>query len=463
MVKIGLECHVQLQTKTKLFCGCPNKFTEEPNVYVCEQCLGFPGSKPRLNSKAVELGARIGIALNCKFPKEMFFSRKSYFYPDMAKNFQITQYEIPLAKGGHLEAGKKIRIRRVHMEEDPARIVHVGGLMHAEYTLLDYNRSGVPLCEIVTEPDFSSAREARIFLAELSSILEYLGVLDPSVEGSMRVDANISVAETRVEVKNISGFRDVEKALEYEIVRQNGVLRRGGKIDRETRAWDAVAGVTRSLRLKEEEEDYGYIFDGDLPKITLKNIAEIKARLPELAKDKIIRYQKDMKVAEDLAVAITSEPSLAAMFEQVAESMNTPQGVQLAARWFAGGIKKTLNYSSLRMKDTALKPGHIEKLLKLVEEQKLTEKAAELLFRDMVLKPQDPEEMMKARGVGRIYDEKELEPFVKEAMNENAQAILDYKTGKPEAFHFIVGQVMRKTKGRGDPDTIRKLLSKRLK
>ncbi len=461
MVRIGLEIHVQLATRTKLFCGCPNKFTEEPNIYVCEQCLGLPGSKPVTNRKAVELAARIGIALNCTFPKETFFSRKSYFYPDMAKNFQITQYEIPLSKEGWLESGgKKIRIRRAHLEEDPARIVHVGGLMHAEYTLVDYNRSGVPLCEIVTEPDFSSSKEARIFLDELSSILEYLGVFDPNVEGSMRVDANISVEETRVEIKNISGFRDVEKALDYEIIRQQGVLRRGGKIDMETRSWDDVAGVTRLLRTKEGEEDYGYIFDSDLPKIALKNLEEIKKSLPELARDKIKRYQKVMKIPKDLAAAITSEPSLADMFEKVTATKSAD--VQLAARWFAGEIKKTLNYNNLRMKDTKLKPEYMTKLLALIQENKLTEKAAEFMFRDMVLKPQDPETMMMARGMARIYDEKELEPHVKEAMNENTQAILDYRAGKSEAFHFLVGQVMRKTRGRGDPDTIRKLLSKKL-
>ncbi len=457
-MKIGLEIHIALTTQTKLFCGCRNKIAKEPNTLTCEYCLGLPGSKPRLNAKAVDYGIGIGLALKCTFPEEMFFSRKSYFYPDMGKNFQITQYEIPIAAKGHLDMdGKRIRISRINLEEDPARIIHAGTITNAEYVLMDYNRSGVPLCEIVTEPDFSSAREAREFLQQLSSIAEYLGAYDPNIEGSLRVDANISLAETRVEVKNISGFREVERALNYEIIRQQNMIRRGHRIAMETRGWDPAAGVTRSLRMKEAAEEYGYIFEPDLPRITLakKAIASIKSALPELAAQKAERYQK-MGIEKELAVAITSEPSLAGMFEQVSKEVDR----QLAARWFAGEIQKTLNYSNLRMKDTKIKPEHIAKLMGLIEEKKITERTAELMLRDMVTNPKDPGELITGRA--RIFDAEALAPLVKDVLDANPQAIIDYASGKKEAFNFLVGQVMKKTEGRGDPDTIRKLLREKL-
>ncbi|MFH0832376.1 MAG: Asp-tRNA(Asn)/Glu-tRNA(Gln) amidotransferase subunit GatB [Candidatus Aenigmatarchaeota archaeon] len=455
-MKIGLEVHVQLLTKTKLFCSCPNRIVKEANTLVCETCLGFPGSKPRINATAVDYGIKVALALNCKLPKETFFSRKSYFYPDMSKNFQITQYEIPLAKGGLLKVnGKWIRIRRINLEEDPARIVHEGTITESKYVLVDYNRSGVPLCEIVTEPDFASPKEARAFLQELSSILEYLGVFDPNVEGSMRVDSNISLAENRVEVKNISGFKDVEQALSYEIIRQNNLLRSGKKIILETRAWDPASGITRSLREKEGEEDYGYIFEGDLPRvgITKNKIAEIKKSLPELAHEKIGRYE-NMGIAKDLAVSITTEPELARMFEEVINEIDK----HIAANFFAKELKKTLNYNNLRIKDTGIESWHLIKLLRMVHEEKITVKTAELLLRKIINEPQDPEKLAGTRGVGRMSDESVLKPLVEEVLNENAKAILDYKAGKAGAFEFIVGQVMRKTEGRGDPETIRRLL-----
>ncbi len=461
-MKIGLECHVQLKTKTKLFCGCTNKFAAEPNTQTCDYCIGLPGTKPRLNEKAVEYALKIGIALHCKIPREMFFSRKTYFYPDMGKNFQITQYEVPIAQNGFLKVGnKKIKISRINAEEDPARIVHIGTITRAEYLLLDYNRSGVPLCEIVTEPEFSSSREARLFLQELSSVLQYLDVFDPNTEGSMRVDANISLGEARVEVKNISGFKDVEKALNYEILRQKNLLSKGKSIVRETRGWDADAGVTRSLRTKEEEEDYGYIIETDLPRITIPRdrIEEIEASIPELAEEKLERYVKELGVGLDLAISITSEPDLAAMFETVIKKADP----LLAAKWFAGEVKKTLNYNSLRIKDTKVKAEHIINLLDLVKRKVITEASAELILREMIVRPEDPQVLLERENVSRIYDEVALTPVVEQVLGENANAILDYKSGKKEAINFLVGQIMRKTHGRGDSETIRRILQRFLK
>ncbi|MBI4019481.1 MAG: Asp-tRNA(Asn)/Glu-tRNA(Gln) amidotransferase subunit GatB [Candidatus Aenigmarchaeota archaeon] len=452
-MRIGLEVHVQLRTRTKLFCGCPNTHEEKPNMLTCEYCLGMPGSKPVLNTAAVDAAIKIGLALNCAFPKEMFFSRKSYFYPDMGKNFQITQYEAPVASKGIIEAGgKKAGITRVQMEEDPARIVH-----EKTHILVDYNRSGVPLCEIVTEPDFGSPKEARVFLQHLASVLEYLGVMDPSMEGSMRVDANVSTESNRVEIKNITGFKEVERALNYEIIRQRNVIRRGHEIKRETRGWDADAGVTRSQRSKEEEDDYGYIFEIDLPRITLPKakIDSIRQTLPELAGQKMKRYAK-MGVKEELAKAITSEIDLAQAFEKVAENVEPA----LAAKWFAGEIKKTLNYNDLRMKDTGITTQHVSKLLIMVRDGKLTDRAAEMIFRGMVERPQDPEKL--AAGMQAIGSEGEIESLAKEAINENPKAIEDYNAGKKESFNFLVGQVMKKTKGRAKPDAVKAVMEKLL-
>ena len=458
-MKVGLEVHVQLTTKTKLFCGCANRISKEPNSICCPTCLGMPGSKPVTNREAIDYGIRVALALNCKFPGETFFSRKSYFYPDMSKNFQITQFEIPLAKKGFLNLnGKKIRITRIHLEEDPARIVHLGTITEAKYVLVDYNRSGTPLCEIVTEPDISSPKEARIFLQELSTILQYLNVFDPNIEGSMRVDTNVSLEKTRVEIKNVSGFKDVERALNYEIIRQKNLLRRGKEIVRETRAWDALAGITRSLRIKEEEEDYGYIFEPDLPRITIKKkkIYEIKKSLPEFASQKISRYEKEFSIPKDLSFSITSDPDLAKCFEEVVKKIDP----KFAAGFFAKELLKTLNYSKLRISDTNIKPKHLIDLLSLINEKIITEKTGETLLRDMIIK--QPDEVLKTKGVSRIFDEKILEPIVKEVLDENPNAIMDYKSGREEAFHFLVGQVIRKTQGRGDTTKIRKLLSKRL-
>jgi len=468
-MKIGLEVHCQLLTKSKLFCGCPNITAKEPNSVVCDYCIGLPGTKPRINKKAVDFAIQAALALNCKIAGETFFSRKSYFYPDMAKNFQISQFEIPLAKNGWLKTGKKkIRITRLHMEEDPARIVHVGSITEAKYVLVDYNRSGTPLCEIVTAPDFTSPNEARQFLQELSSILEYLGIFDPNLEGSMRVDSNISLDKNdmkeakgiRVEIKNITGFKDVELALNYEIIRQKNMLRTGKEIVRETRAWDAAAGVTRSLRVKEEEEDYGYIFEGDLPKLTIskEKITEIKKHLPELASQKIRRYEKQFSIPYSLSVSITSEPDLADIFEQVIKEIDP----MTAANFFAKELKKTLNFRNLRIKDIKLQPGHIIKLLKLVINNEITIKTAEFTLREMVLNPEDPEEMLKKKTMTMIVDEKTLDPIITKVISNNYRALVDYRTGKKEAFDFLVGQVMRETKGRGDPAVIRKLLGKRI-
>ncbi|MEM7815045.1 MAG: Asp-tRNA(Asn)/Glu-tRNA(Gln) amidotransferase subunit GatB [Candidatus Aenigmatarchaeota archaeon] len=464
MVRIGLEVHVQLLTETKLFCGCPNRFVREPNTYVCETCLGFPGSKPRLNARALDAAIKIGLSLNCKMPQRTWFDRKTYFYPDMSKNFQITQYAAPFAEKGWLEIdGKKIRIARIQLEEDPARLIHVGGgIAEAKHVFIDYNRSGTPLCEIVTEPDLESPEQARKFLQVLSSMMEYMGIYDSSIEGSMRVDANISVDKSRIEVKNISGFKDVEQALNYEIIRQRALVKQGRTIARETRAWDEASGVTRSLRAKEEAEEYGYITDTDLPIITLseQKLAAAKAGLPEFASAKVQRYVKELKIQRELAAAIVSEPDIAEAFEQVIKAVPSDR----AAPFFAKTLKKVLNFNNLRLRSTKLTTSHLVKLIQLVERGALTDRAAELMLRDLATnpKPPDPEEFMKRRDMARISDEATLAPFVEKVLSENVQALAEFRAGRSEAFEFFVGQVMRATQGRADPKALRELLKKKL-
>jgi len=453
-VKIGLEVHAELTTKTKLFCGCSSAWQgKRPNTNCCPTCLGLPGSKPRVNEKAIEYGIKIGLALNCRFPKETFFSRKSYFYPDMSKNFQITQYEIPLAMKGYVMLDKKkIGIRRIHLEEDPARLVHSGGsIAAARYVLIDYNRSGVPLCEIVTEPDFESPKEARMFLQKLSSILEYLNVYDSLLEGSMRVDANISIdGGERVEIKNISGFKQVEKALTYEIIRQVNMKKRGRKIVQETRGFDPVANVTILQRTKEFESEYGYIFEPDLTRIEIKNLNKIKKELPELPDKKLKRYSKIVK--KEIAESLISDPQIADMFDVLSKRFDP----HLVGIWLSGPLKKTLNYNNLRLKDTKIKTEHMERFFRAIEEKKITDMMGEMILREMVKSPKKIEEL--GTDFTRIDDEESIKEFVRTALAENPKAVLEYKSGKIEVFEFLVGQAMKKSKGRADPKIIRKVL-----
>ncbi len=462
-IRIGLETHVQLNTRTKLFCGCPMKGLDEaePNTRVCETCLGLPGSKPRTNIAAVDAGIKIALALSCKIPEEILFSRKSYFYPDMSKNFQITQYEVPIAKDGLIEAGgKAIRIRRINLEEDPAKLVHVGGsITDAKYVLVDYNRSGAPLCEIVTEPDFDTPREARLFLQQLMMILEYLKVFSVG-EFSLKTDANISIQTDdvkgeRVEVKNITGFREIEKALNFEIVRQRNVAKRGQKIEQETRAWDAVAKVTRSLRTKEGEDDYGYIPENDLTRIELKaeKIKQIEKTLPEMPQQKRERYQK-LGLSKELSYSIAQDLELAQLFENLTKRFDP----KFAGTWMLI-LQKTLNYNDMILKEAKLSGEVFAKLLKAVESGNMAERAGELVLREVILNPEKLDELLKKyekAGAG------EIEKVVEGVIKKNGKAVSDYKAGDKKAIEFLVGQVMRETKGKADAKEIRKIVEERI-
>jgi aspartyl-tRNA(Asn)/glutamyl-tRNA(Gln) amidotransferase subunit B len=459
---IGLEVHIELNTNTKLFCGCPTQGNEEPNSRTCPVCLGHPGSKPVLNEKAVEYALKLCLALNCKVSKELIFSRKSYFYPDMAKNYQITQYEIPLGQKGKLKLkeGKDIGITRVHMEEDPAALIHPSGMRESAYVLVDYNRSGNPLLEIVTEPELESAEQARDFMKQLITILSYLKIFDVN-EGIIKADANVSIKESnyvKQEVKNITGFKEIERALNYEIERQQEQAKEGKKLQQETRSWDSEKGITFLLRKKETEEDYGYILDSDLVKteITKEKLDEVKKQMPELAHDKIKKFVTKHKIKQEDAEIISAEKELAELFEKVAEEIDPV----LAAKWLRRELARVLHYNKKSLHEVEVDEKHMIQLLKLVENKKITDTVAQKLLEKLIEKPFDVDEYVRKENLGAVSDTKQLEKYCKEAIEENPKAVEDYKNGEEKALNFIVGQVMRKTKGKASPKEVNEIIKK---
>ncbi len=461
-VVIGLEVHVELATDSKLFCGCSTnaKGEDEPNTRTCPVCLGHPGSKPVLNKKAVDYALRLCLALGSTMAPELVFSRKSYFYPDMSKNYQITQYEIPLGEHGSLKLsdGTKIGITRVHMEEDPAALVHPAGMTGSKFVLVDYNRSGDPLCEVVTEPELASPEQARDFMKKLINILRYLGIFDIN-RCIIKADANVSVKESsyqRVEIKNITGFKDIERALKYEIKRQKEDIKDGQVIKEETRAWDSQYGVTRSMRTKETEADYGYIIDPDLVpiEITKEWVNKIKEKMPELPDEKVKKFMHDFKLNREDAEVISADKDMAEMLEGVAKKINPV----LAAKWIRRELVRCLNYKKKELHETGIKAKHIISLLKLLEQKKITDTTGQKLMEKLVSKPFDAEDYVKKEGLEAIGDSGELEKFCNEAIAENDKAVAEYKDGNEKSFNFIVGAVMRKSKGKADPKAVRELL-----
>ena len=462
-IVIGIECHVELSTESKLFCGCATHGTEEPNSRTCPTCLGHPGSKPVLNKKAVEYAIKLGLALNCKISPELIFSRKSYFYPDMSKNYQITQYEIPLATEGKLkiDSGKEIGLTRVHMEEDPASLVHPAGMQKSSYVLVDYNRSGDPLAEIVTEPDLTSPEEARDFMKKLISVLNYLEIFDVN-RCLIKADANISIKETnytRVEIKNITGFKEIERALNYEVERQKQNIK---EIEHETRAWDSDKGITFSLRKKEAEEEYGYIIDPDLVKIEITNdmIKKIKSEMPELAEEKLKKYEKEHGTVQSISV-IVKDPKLAHFFEKVISDKEID--TKTASHWVELELKRVLNYNKKSIDETKLRPEHLIGIIKLIQAKKITDQTGRKLMEELVDKDLDINDYVKKQGLETISDQTEIEKHCKQTIKENPQAVEQYNNGGEKALHFLVGQVMRKTKGKAKPDLVNKLIKELIK
>ncbi|WP_406655531.1 Asp-tRNA(Asn)/Glu-tRNA(Gln) amidotransferase subunit GatB [Methanolobus sp. ZRKC2] len=451
-VRIGLEVHVQLnKLNTKLFCGCSTDYhNDEPNTHVCPVCLGLPGSLPVINEKAVEFAIKIGLALNCEIVGQTQFHRKNYYYPDLPKGFQTTQYDFPIAGNGKIviegEDGEHVvGITRAHMEEDPGRLQHIGTIEKSKGTLINYNRSGMTLIEIVSEPDMRSPKEARRYLDKLRSILDYLDVFDGDLEGAMRVDANVSVFwGERVEVKNISSFKGAERALLYEIMRQKNQVRRGGEIVMETRHFDEARGVTLSMRTKEEEHDYRYFPEPDLvPMRVADRVPAILETLPELPDAKRERFLKQYEMSNMHAKALTSQIKVANFYEEVAAKVDPKD----AAVWVADILKGELNYRDLGI--DAFTVEDIVEVIELVINNKITEQSGVEIIRTILDQGGKPQDIVEEKGLLKVEDDI-VAKAVEEAVTENPEAVADYLAGKEKSLNFIVGKVMQKTKGRAD-------------
>ena len=451
-VMIGLEVHAQLKTITKLFCSCPT-IAAAPNTAVCPTCLGHPGSKPVMNKKALEFGVKLALALGCELSRSISFSRKTYFYPDMSKNFQITQYEIPLGSEGHitLDSGRIIQIKRLHLEEDPAGLIH-----EANSVLVDYNRSGIPLCEIVTEPDLHSPDEARELMNKLMNILLYLEIFEQ--DGVIKADVNVSVKQkdfTRVEIKNITGFKEIERAINYEVSRQQQE-----NVVRETRGWEPDKGITFSMRTKETEEDYGYIIEPDLPAFTFEQsfIDAVKKQIPELPQQRAQRYVKQLKIDSTDARIIASDLAVAQLFDKVVEKVNPV----LASKWFRRELLRVLNLRDKQLKETQITADVLVELFSLIEQKQITDRIGQQIMERLVDERFSPKEFVQQQSLGRVADES-LNAVCDKVIAENPQAVADYKSGVEKALKFLIGKAMALTKGQADPVVIKKLFEEKLR
>jgi len=473
-VIVGLEVHCQLDTKSKLFCGCSTDYRDSgPNTHVCPICLGLPGTMPALNRKAIEYAMKVAKALNCSVIEESEFARKNYFYPDLDKAFQITQYDKPLASGGHVEIEgddcreRKIRLTRIHVEEDPGRLVHMGNAERGRYSLVDYNRAGIPLIEIVSEPDLRSPKEARKFLNKLRATLEYLGVFDSEKEGSLRVDANISLkGSERVEIKNISSYKGVEKALTFEVTRQRNLIRRGLPVERETRHYLEARGITQSARSKEMENDYRYFPEPDLRPLRVQSwVSGIV--LPELPDARRERFVAQYSCSLNHARTLTGELRMANFFEGVVTGERKDL-CGLAATWIADTLAGELNYRDMGI--DAVDPHRFGSLLRLLKSGTITDKSGVEVLRVMLdeqmkgEKIETPEDIVGRLNLAKTAgDDSALMKSVAEVLRDNQKAVEDYRAGKNGALNFLVGQVMKKTRGRADPGELNRMVVSALK
>jgi aspartyl-tRNA(Asn)/glutamyl-tRNA(Gln) amidotransferase subunit B len=472
---IGLEVHAQLLTDSKIFCGCSTRFGAAPNSQTCPVCLGFPGALPVLNRKVVEYAIRAGLATNCRIAPRSIFARKNYFYPDLPKGYQISQYELPICSDGHLdiEVGgevKRIGITRIHMEEDAGKLVHgdVPGL--GSGSGVDLNRACTPLLEIVSEPDLRSADEVVAYLKKLHQIVVYLGICDGNMEeGSFRCDANVSVMPvgsekfgTRTETKNVNSFRFVKQAIEYEIERQIDVIEDGGRIIQETRLFDPDSGTTRSMRGKEEAHDYRYFPDPDLVPLVISSdrVEDIRISLPELPDSKRERYIGELGLSLYDAEVLTSTRELAEYFEACV--LIHPQE-KTVANWVMGEVTRALNEAGLSIMDAPVAPGQLAELLKLVEGGTISNKIAKTIFDEMWKTGKEPARIVEEKGLVQVSDSGEIEKIIDEIMAANPGQVDEYRGGKEKVFGFFVGQVMRSSKGKANPAVVNDILLQKLK
>ncbi len=470
-VVIGLEIHAQMSTATKMFCGCTTKFGGQPNTHTCPVCIGMPGVLPVMNKRALEFTIKAGLAANCQISRYSRFARKNYFYPDLPKGYQISQYELPICVGGSVvittEDGEKtIGLTRIHMEEDAGKNIHEG---NANYSQVDLNRAGVPLMEIVTEPDIRNPKEAAAFMRKIRSILRYLEVCDGNMEeGSLRCDANVSLRPfgekalgTKTEVKNINSFRFVEKALEYEIKRQEKVLNSGGVITQETRLWDPSAGVTQSMRSKEEAHDYRYFPEPDLVPIAVTDdfIEELKTSMPELPDVLKGRFVDVYNLPQYDADILTSDKQLAFFFEEAVRDGANPKA---ASNWIMGELMRLLNEKAITIEDVRVRPSDLVGLIRLIDDGTISVKIAKVVFEEMFNTGKPAQEVVKDKGLVQISDEGHLEQTIVDIIAKNPAEAGRYKAGETKLAGFFVGEVMKATKGKANPKLVNEILRKKL-
>lgn len=464
---IGLEVHAQLLTETKIFCGCSTKFGNAPNTNVCPVCLGHPGVLPVLNKKVVEFSVLMGLATNCKINEKSIFARKHYFYPDLPKNFQISQYEEPICENGFIPielkdgSKKNIRIKRIHMEEDAGKSIHDQG----DNTLIDLNRTGTPLIEIVSEPDINSPEEAYLYLTKLKQILTYLNICDGNMEeGSLRCDANVSVRlkgetklGTKTEVKNMNSFRNVEKALEYEIERQIDLLEDGKEVIQQTLLWDADANIAYPMRTKEEAHDYRYFPEPDLMPVVVTEEwkKEILSKMPELPDAKKERFINQYNLPKYDAEILTSSRELADYYEKI---LSVTKDYKAASNWVMTEVLKVINEEKISINEFPISAENLGKLIELINKNIISGKIAKEIFSEMLKSNKDPEEIVKEKNLIQITDTTEIESIVDKVLMQNQKQVEEYLSGKEKVWGFFIGQIMRETKGKANPQIVNDIL-----
>lgn len=471
-VVIGLEVHVELLTRTKAFCSCPNEFGSESNANVCPICLALPGTLPVLNRSLLEYAVKTGLALNCEIAPYSKFDRKNYFYPDLPKAYQISQYDLPICRDGHLDVEvdgqvRRVGINRVHMEEDAGKLLHGEG--QADCSLVDLNRGGVPLLEIVTEPDIRSPEEARLFLESLKSVLQYLNVSDCKMEeGSLRCDANISlrpagtdILNTKVEIKNMNSFRAVQRALEGEVERQRLLYETGESVVQETRGWDDSTGGTIVMRSKEEASDYRYFPEPDLVPIVLppEKIERIREELPELPAARKQRFVEEYGLPDYDAGVLTVSRDLADYFE---ECVRLYPDAKAVSNWVMVELLRLLNAENLEIGESKLTPSHLVEMLQLIDKGTISGKIAKTVFEEMFATGKKASVVIEEKGLVQISDEGELTKLVEAILADHPEVVEDYRSGKKKALGFLVGQVMKQTKGKANPQVVNRLFKERM-
>lgn len=468
---IGLEVHAQLKTATKIFCGCSTAFGAPPNTHVCPVCLGMPGVLPVLNKKVVEYTILMALATNCQVQKESRFARKNYFYPDLPKGYQISQYELPISRNGYLDieidgSRRRIGIHRIHMEEDAGKLIHD---TQRPVSYVDFNRTGVPLMEIVSEPDIRKPEEAGAYLRQLRSILRYLDISDGNMEeGSFRCDANVSIMPvgsdtfgTRTEIKNLNSFKHVEKALQYEIDRQRDIIEDGRTIVQETRLWDPVKEVTHSMRGKEEAHDYRYFPDPDLLPLIVDDdwIDRLKTRIPELPQERKQRFINDYQLSDESADILTSSRSLADYFEDCLKDF--PDARQVS-NWILVSLLGLLNTQNKTIEQSPISANDMAQLLKLIDDGTISGKIAKTVFEEMAVSGKNPQQIVKEKGLVQVSDASALEDIVIRVLQQHPDEVAAFKNGKTKLIGFFVGQIMKETRGKANPKIVNQILNQKL-